>query len=89
MLRSDLIVAIEQCLQQKTANRWPDAKSLRSELVPMDDDTDVPAVRLLRFSSIAAIAHPLVPPLIRIRHDLRAVQFWSHPKPWLSSLRLA
>lgn len=31
----DLIVAIQQCLQQNPANRWPDAKSLRSELVPI------------------------------------------------------
>jgi hypothetical protein len=50
----DLIVVIQRCLQQDPANRWPDAKSLRSELVPMDDEIDALAVRLLRFSSIAA-----------------------------------
>jgi hypothetical protein len=50
---TDLIAAIQRCLQQNPANRWPDPKSLRFELVPMDD-TEVPAVRLLRFSSIAA-----------------------------------
>lgn len=51
---ADLIVAIQRCLQRDPANRWPDAKSLRVELVPMDDDTDAPAVRLLRFSSMGA-----------------------------------
>jgi hypothetical protein len=48
----DLIVAIQRCLQRDPANRWPDAKSLRFELVPMDDDTDAPAVRFLRLSSL-------------------------------------
>jgi serine/threonine protein kinase len=47
----DLIVAIQRCLQKDPANRWPDAKSLRFALVPLDDETDSLAVRLLRLSS--------------------------------------
>ena len=46
----------QQCLQQNPANRWSDAKSLRSELVPIDDDTDVLAVRLSAVRGF--IAHP-------------------------------
>jgi hypothetical protein len=45
----DLIVAIHRCLQRDPANRWPDAKSLRVEIIPMDDEADDPlAVRFLR-----------------------------------------
>jgi serine/threonine protein kinase len=51
----DLIAAIQRCLQKDPANRWPDAKSLRFELVPMDDETDALAVRILRLCSIGAL----------------------------------
>ena len=51
----DLIVAIQRCLQREPADRWPDAKSLRFELVPADDETDALAVRLLRFGSVGVL----------------------------------
>lgn len=51
---NDLIVAIQRCLQKDPANRWPDAKSLRLELFPLDDETDALAVRFLRLGSIGA-----------------------------------
>jgi serine/threonine protein kinase len=72
----DLIVAIGRCLQPDPANRWPDAKSLRSELVPMDDETDALAVRLLRFSSIAA---SLLAPTFVCATIFRLLQFWPGP----------
>jgi serine/threonine protein kinase len=56
-LAEDLIVAIHRCLEREPSNRWADAKSLWSELVPMDDETDDPlTVRLLRiWTGIAAL----------------------------------
>lgn len=51
----DLAMTIQRSLQQDPANRWPDAKSLRFELAPIDDEIDAPAVRILRFSSMAAL----------------------------------
>ena len=45
----DLVAAIGRCLQRDPANRWPDAKSLRFELAPTEDDTDDPLnIRMLR-----------------------------------------
>jgi len=57
-LAEDLIVAIHRCLEREPSSRWPDAKSLQFQLVPMDDETDDPlTVRLLRiWSGAGALA---------------------------------
>src|SRR5215467_14049700 len=39
-LSDDLITAVNGCLQPEPAKRWSDAKSLRSALAPMDDESD-------------------------------------------------
>jgi serine/threonine protein kinase len=39
-LSDDLITTVNGCLQQEPAKRWPDAKSFRSALAPMDDESD-------------------------------------------------
>lgn len=76
----DLIVAIQRCLQKDPANRWPDAKSLRFELVPMDDETDTLAVRLLRFSSITSLllAPTLVSATIFGRFNSGPIEIMTH-----------
>jgi serine/threonine protein kinase len=52
----DLAIAIDRCLQRDPANRWPDAKSLRFELAPTEEDTDDPlAVRNLRLGTFALL----------------------------------
>src|SRR5262249_30524290 len=51
---ADLALAIDRCLERDPANRWPDAKSLRLELIPTEDDTDdTLAVRNLRVGTFA------------------------------------
>jgi hypothetical protein len=48
-----LSTAIHRCLQRDPADRWPDAKSLRFELMPTDDETDDPLpMRVLRICTI-------------------------------------
>ena len=76
----DLIVAIQRCLQRDPADRWPDAKSLRSELVPIDDETDALAVRLLRFSSIAAslLAPSFVTATILRQFNSGPIRIWAN-----------
>ena len=45
----DLASAIDRCLERDSANRWPDAKSLRFALAPTDEEGDDPLlVRNLR-----------------------------------------
>jgi serine/threonine protein kinase len=39
-LSDDLITAVNGCLHPEPAKRWSDAKSLRSALEPMDDESD-------------------------------------------------
>jgi serine/threonine protein kinase len=59
----ELAVAIDRCLQRDPAKRWPDAESLRLELVPTEDDVDDPlAVRMLRIGTFALTM--IVPTLI-------------------------
>jgi serine/threonine protein kinase len=36
----DLLVAVNGCLHKDPASRWPDAKSLRAALSPIDDESD-------------------------------------------------
>jgi serine/threonine protein kinase len=56
----DLATVIDRCLQREAANRWPDAKSLRLELAPTDDEADDPLVlRNLRVATfVIAILTP-------------------------------
>jgi hypothetical protein len=56
----DLIAAIDRCLERDAANRWPDAKSLRFELAPSEDETDDPLiVRNLRMATlVVSLASP-------------------------------
>jgi hypothetical protein len=55
-LSDDLITAVNGCLQQEPAKRWPDAKSLRNALAPLDDESDdgVPG-RLLRVGTVFSL----------------------------------
>jgi hypothetical protein len=48
----DLVAAVNGCLHKDPASRWPDARSLRSALSPMDDESDdgIPG-RVLRIGS--------------------------------------
>jgi hypothetical protein len=71
----DLAVAIERCLERDPANRWPDAKSLRFELVPTGDDTDDPlVVRNLRKASFVVVL--VAPTLVST-----ALFGWFNPGP--------
>ena len=69
----NLIVAIGRCLQKDPAKRWPDAKSLRFELVPTDDEADDPlSLRILRKTSVVALL--MTPTLI-----FAAILAWFNP----------
>jgi serine/threonine protein kinase len=39
-ISDDLIVAVNGCLHKEPGTRWPDAKSLRAALSPMDEESD-------------------------------------------------
>ena len=60
-LSDDLITAVNGCLHPEPAKRWSDAKSLRSALAPMDDESDdgLPG-RILRLGTVIFLLTLLV-----------------------------
>ena len=59
---SDLVAAINRCLQRDPVQRWPDARSLREALLPAEDDgsDDSPRLIPLRIGVTVILISPVV-----------------------------